>query len=133
MSVVVLVSVLALATAWPQSNPAKPAYTPPPLIGDSSTILSLLQQSHELNQPFVLPIRLRFLAGQALMASRLPDGAGDDLARTWADELFRLASQAKEPLRSRNEGTALGGISSRRECEASGASPCKNAARDRLQ
>jgi len=61
-----------------------------PSSGDKdSTIVSLLQQSHELSQQAPLRMRLSLLRTQAQMASHLRP----DLSREWANELFTLSSQ----------------------------------------
>src|SRR5258708_39314383 len=60
-------------------------------VGDDAQVMSLLQQSHDINQQ--LPVRARFflLTQQAQLASQMRV----DLGRAWANELFALSFQQK--------------------------------------
>lgn len=59
--------------------------------GANTTIMSLLQQSHDVGQQLPLPVRLNLLSRQAEMALHLDA----DVGREWANELFTFSSQAK--------------------------------------
>lgn len=73
--------------------------------GDDAQVMSLLQQSHDINQQ--LPVRARFhlLTQQAQLASQMRV----DLGRAWASELFTLSLsfQANRDQRSDAQESAL--------------------------
>jgi hypothetical protein len=72
--------------------------------GADATILSLLQQSHDLGQQLPVSLRLmNLLPRQAEMVSRLRP----DLGREWANELFTLSFQTKGAQRSLVQNTAM--------------------------
>lgn len=73
-------------------------------VGDDGQVMSLLQQSHDINQQ--LPVRARFylLTQQAQLASQMRV----DLGRAWANELFTLSFQAKGDQRSTTQLSAMG-------------------------
>lgn len=69
----------------------------------NSTVVSFLQQSHDLDAQFNLGTRVYLLQRQAEMMSRMDA----ELGQTWADELFGLSLQTKGELRSFAENSAL--------------------------
>jgi hypothetical protein len=71
--------------------------------GNETTIISLLQQSHYLEEPLPVNTRLSLLARQAPLVSQLRV----DLGREWANELFALSFQTKGHSRSIAQGTAM--------------------------
>ena len=73
-------------------------------VRDDAQVMSLLLQSHDINQQ--LPVRARFflLTQQAQLASQIRV----DLGRAWANELFTLSFQAKRDERSRTQESAMG-------------------------
>ena len=73
-------------------------------VGDDAQVMSLLQQSHDINQQ--LPVRARFflLTQQAQLASQMRV----DLGRAWANELFALSFQTKGDQRSTTQLSAMG-------------------------
>jgi len=72
--------------------------------GADATILSLLQQSHDLGQQLPVSLRLmNLLPQQAQMVSRLRP----DLGREWANELFTLSFQTKGAQRSFVQNSTL--------------------------
>jgi hypothetical protein len=68
-----------------------------------TTIVSLLQQSHDLGQQLPVSMRLNMLRRQVLMVSKFRA----DLGREWANELFTLSFQAKEGHRAVAQETAM--------------------------
>jgi hypothetical protein len=68
-----------------------------------TTIVNLLQQSHDLGQQLPVSMRLNMLRRQALMVSKLRA----DVGREWANELFTLSFQAKEGHRAVAQETAM--------------------------
>ena len=68
-----------------------------------TTIVSLLQQSHDLGQQLPVSMRLNMLRRQVLMVSKLRS----DLGREWANELFTLSFQAKDGHRAVAQETAM--------------------------
>jgi hypothetical protein len=68
-----------------------------------TTIVSLLQQSHDLRQQLPVSMRLFMLRRQVLMVSKFRA----DLGREWANELFTLSFQAKEGHREVAQETAM--------------------------
>jgi hypothetical protein len=73
-------------------------------VGDDAEVMSLLQQSHDINQQ--LPVRARFylLTQQALLASQMRI----DLGRAWANELFTLSFETNGDKRSSAQSSAMG-------------------------
>jgi hypothetical protein len=71
--------------------------------GGDATIISLLQQSHDLDPQLPVSLRLKFLSQQAQMISQLRT----DLGREWANELFTLSFQTKGDQRSFVQNTAM--------------------------
>ncbi len=75
------------------------------LAGADTTILKLLQQSHDSDQQLPVWDRATLLSRQTEMVSRLRP----DLGRDWANELFTLSSQTKrEDQRSFMQNHAMG-------------------------
>ncbi len=74
---------------------------------NNDLIVSLLEQSHNLDQQFGLAVHLDLLARQTSMISRILGDRSRDLARQWANELFSDAAQTKQPRRSNLQGSAL--------------------------
>ena len=96
-----------LVTTFSQSQEKNPQSSGSAALSTSSadtTIVSLLQQSHDLGQPLPVSMRLNMLRRQALMVSKLRT----DLGREWANELFTLSFQAKEGHRAVAQETAMG-------------------------
>ncbi|PYT96670.1 MAG: hypothetical protein DMG38_22945 [Acidobacteria bacterium] len=70
-----------------------------------TTIIRLLQESHDLGQQLPVPIRLmNLLPRQADLVSQLRP----DLGREWASELFTFSSQSKGPQRTSTQNAAIG-------------------------
>jgi len=72
--------------------------------GAASTIVSLLQQSHDIGQQLPLSERLTLLPRQTRMVSRFRN----DLGQEWANELFAVSFQTKGTQRSWAQSTAMG-------------------------
>jgi hypothetical protein len=71
--------------------------------GADTTIVSLLQKSHDVGQQLPLSQRLTLLPLQTLMVARLRH----DLGREWANELFAMSFQTKGTQRSWAQSTAM--------------------------
>ncbi len=97
-SFVVLTNLLEDRVSKPQSPEYRLQST-----SDTSTFLSLNQQSHDLDYLLPPPMRVGMLTRQAEMISHL----NADLGREWANEVFALSLQLKESQRSQVQGTAL--------------------------
>ena len=74
---------------------------------DNSLIVSLLEQSHDIDQQLSLAAHLDLLSRQVSILSRVEGGESKQLAEQWAGELFALAAHAKQPSRSYLQGSAL--------------------------
>src|SRR5437016_6886731 len=74
------------------------------IVGDDAQIMSLLQQSHDINQQLPVSARFYLLTQQAQLASQMRA----DLGRAWANELFTLSLQAKGDQRSTTQLSAMG-------------------------
>ena len=72
-------------------------------IGAETTIINLLQESHDLLQQLPMDMRLSLMERQAQMVSRLRA----DLGREWANELFELSFQMKGAQRSFVQNRAM--------------------------
>jgi hypothetical protein len=72
--------------------------------GADTTIVSLLQQSHDVGQQLPLSERLTLLPRQTRMVSRFRN----DLGQEWANELFAVSFQTKGTQRSWAQSTAMG-------------------------
>jgi hypothetical protein len=72
--------------------------------GGNAVILSLLQQSHDLDHQLPMSECLEVLPKQAQMVSQLRA----DLGREWANELFTLSFQTKGAQRSSVQNAAMG-------------------------
>jgi hypothetical protein len=72
--------------------------------GAASTVVSLLQQSHDVGQQLPLSERLTLLPRQTRMVSRFRN----DLGQEWANELFAISFQTKGTQRSWAQSTAMG-------------------------
>ena len=70
---------------------------------DAGTFVSLIQQSHDLDNLLSPSMRVWELIRQAQMVSQL----NPDLGRQWANELFALSLQVKVSRRSQVQSTAL--------------------------
>jgi len=70
---------------------------------DAGTFVSLIQQSHDLDNLLPPSMRVSELIRQAQMVSQL----NPDLGREWANELFALSLQVKVSRRSQVQSTAL--------------------------
>ncbi|HZS55020.1 MAG TPA: hypothetical protein VFA65_11495 [Bryobacteraceae bacterium] len=102
--------VLTVATVFSSLPPVSQAIavaTPSSVEATNTLIVSLLQQSHELDQQLALPLHLNLLGRQLSIISRLPGDQNVETARQWANELFTVAAQAKQPARSYSQGSAL--------------------------
>ena len=97
-SFVVLTHLLEAQVSKPQSAEDRQQST-----SDASTSLSLVQQSHDLDNLLPPSMRVWVLSRQAEMASQLKP----DLGREWANELFALSLQVKGSRRPQLQGTAL--------------------------
>ena len=73
-------------------------------VGDDAQVMSLLQQSHDINQQLPVSARFYLLTQQAQLASQMRV----DLGRAWANELFTLSFQAKGDQRSTTQLSAMG-------------------------
>ncbi|HKU27098.1 MAG TPA: hypothetical protein VJQ54_16605 [Candidatus Sulfotelmatobacter sp.] len=76
---------------------------PPARIGSAVTIVSLLEQSHDLDKQVPLQFRMFLLRMQVEQVAELRP----DLGRDWANELFLLASQEKGQQRATMQGFAM--------------------------
>lgn len=85
--------------AKPQSSESASS----PRVRSDSAIVSLLQQSHDLNPLLPIRMRLDLLGGQAEMISSLRP----DLGEAWANELLTLSPQTEEAERSFAEDKAM--------------------------
>jgi len=74
-----------------------------PRDGSDATIMSLLQQSHDLAQQLAVPMRTNLLMRQAQMVSQ----SRPDLAREWANELLTLSAQIKGAQRAYLQNSAM--------------------------
>lgn len=75
----------------------------PPRMGSDAAIISLLQQSHDINQQLPFRAQTSLLQTQIRMVSEVRP----DLGREWASELFSLSSQAKGAERSHLQDNAM--------------------------
>jgi hypothetical protein len=95
-----------LATTLAQAQERNPQSSGSAALSTSSaatTIVRLLQQSHDLGQQLPVSMRLNMLRRQALMVYKLRA----DLGSEWANELFTLSFQAKEGHRAVAQETAM--------------------------
>ena len=99
VSFALLVSFSEVCQGKPQSSQS----TSPLGSRNDSTIISLLQQSHDLNPQWPARMRLSLLARQTQMVSSLRA----DLGRAWANELFTLSLQSDGNERSRIQDAAV--------------------------
>src|SRR5467141_432645 len=99
VSFLVLTSLSEAQVSKPQSAEYRQQST-----SDASTLVSLIQQSHDLDHLLPPPMRVWLLTRQAEMVSRL----NSDLGGAWANELFALSLQVKGSQRSHVQSTALG-------------------------
>ncbi len=74
-----------------------------PSASSDSTVVSLLQQSHDLNPQFPLSMRIHLLGRQAETMSRVDA----ELGQAWAQELLALATQTKGNPRSMAQNSAM--------------------------
>ncbi len=102
----VLALIMISASSLGASQAANATFRSTAAISDD-VMIALLRESHDLDQQFTLSIRLNLLSHQARLISMAPGTAATELALEWANELFGLAAQAKEPQRSRVRGSAL--------------------------
>lgn len=96
---------LALLTwsSFAQQPSARPISGLPPRVGSADAIVSLLQQSHELNRQFSLHAQYSLLREQVRLASQVQP----ELGRQWESELSLLAGQMKGPARSEAQDFAM--------------------------
>lgn len=87
-----------------ESNSQSSEFGVLPTRGADATIISLLQQSHDLDHQLPVSVRLDVLPRQAQMVSQFRA----DLGREWANELFTLSFQTKSDQRSFVQNTAMG-------------------------
>ncbi|HJY92914.1 MAG TPA: hypothetical protein VJ255_21690, partial [Candidatus Acidoferrum sp.] len=95
-----------LATTLSQAQERNPQSSGSVALSSSSagtTIVSLLQQSHDLGQRLPVSMRLYMLRRQVLMVSKFRA----DLGSEWANELFTLSFQTKEGYRAVAQETAM--------------------------
>src|SRR5690349_887963 len=74
-----------------------------PSASSNSMVVSLLEQSHDLNPQFNVATRVYLLQRQAEVMSRVDA----ELGQAWAQELLALATQTKGDLRSMAENSAM--------------------------
>ena len=99
-------ALFVLATTLAQAQESNPQSSGSAALSTSSagtTIVRLLQQSHDLGQQFPVSMRLNMLRSQTLMVYRLRA----DLGREWANELFALSFQTKEGYRAVAQNSAM--------------------------
>lgn len=72
---------------------------------DDATIITLLQESHDLGLQLPVPVRLMNLLPRQVDAI---SQFRPDLGREWAIELFTLSAQAKGPQRTHTQNAAIG-------------------------
>jgi hypothetical protein len=99
-------ALFVLATTLAQAQESNPQSSGSAALSTSSagtTIVRLLQQSHDLGQHLPVSMRLNMLRSQALMVYRLRA----DLGREWANELFALSFQTKEGYRAVAQNSAM--------------------------
>jgi len=89
--------------SFAQQRPVRPVSGLTPRVGSADAIVSLLQQSHELNNQFSLQARYSLLRQQAQLASQVQP----ELGRQWESELSLLAGQMKGPARSDAQDFAM--------------------------
>lgn len=99
LALFVLLPSLSKAQDYRQSKNPENA----PSASSNSTVVGLLQQSHDLNPQFSLGTRINLLGRQADAMSRVDA----ELAQAWVQELLSLAAQAKGNLRSMAENSAM--------------------------
>jgi len=95
-----------LATTLAQAQERNPQSSESAALSTSSagtTIVRLLQQSHDLGHQLPVSMRLNMLIRQTQMVSRLRA----DLGREWANELFALSFQTKEGYRAVAQSSAM--------------------------
>ncbi len=90
-----------------QGNQAEAKATSPAVETNGSAIVSLLEQSHELDQQFPLFLRLMLLERQASVALEVGSAESRNISRQWADELFALSFQIKRTQRSPVQSSAM--------------------------
>jgi hypothetical protein len=101
----ILVSFVLVTTLSQAQERSSQSFGPgaPSTSGADTTIVRLLQQSHDLGQQLQVSMRLNMLRRQVLMVSKFRA----DLGREWANELFTLSFQAKEGHRAVAQETAM--------------------------
>src|SRR4030081_2144934 len=97
-SLVLLTSLVEAREAKPQSLKCDAA----PITDANPAVMSLLQQSYDISQQLLLPVRLNLLVSQAQIAVQFRL----DVGRLWVDELFTLSSQMKGRQRSAAQNAA---------------------------
>jgi hypothetical protein len=105
-SLCAILASFVLVTTLSQSQERNPQSSGSAALSSSSagtTIVSLLQQSHDLGQRLPVSMRLYMLRRQVLMVSKFRA----DLGREWANELFTLSFQTKEGYRAVAQETAM--------------------------
>jgi hypothetical protein len=94
---------LVVSFAEPQESKPQPQSSETRASSDT-TIINLLQQSHDIAQQFAVSRRIELLKRQAEMVS----GLRPDLGREWANELSALSSQSKGNNRAFAHNDSLG-------------------------
>ena len=103
-----LVMVLLVSAAGPRIRAGQATGAPSsPAEANSSLIVSLLVESHDLDQQVPLPVHLYLLNRQINGILHVSGEQGTALTRQWANEMFTLAAKTKEPMRSSYQGGAL--------------------------
>ena len=101
-----ILAAFVFVTILLQAQERNPQFSGSAALSTSSagtTIVNLLQQSHDLGQQLPVSMRLNMLRRQALMVSK----SRADIGREWANELFTLSFQAKEGHRAVAQETAM--------------------------
>jgi hypothetical protein len=99
----ILLAFLTCNVLAQQASTRVPISGLPARVGSPEAIVSLLQQSHELNNQFSLPAQYSLLRHQVDLASTVQP----ELGRQWASELLLLAGQMKGPARSDAQDFAM--------------------------
>jgi hypothetical protein len=100
VSFVLVTSLLEAQESKSQSSETRARST----VGDEAQVMSLLQQSHDINQQLPVSARFYLLTQQAQLASQMRV----DLGRAWANELFTLSFQGNGDERSTTQESAMG-------------------------
>ena len=102
-SFTLLVLFLAFHSFAQQTQSGSPTLGLPERVGSIEAIVSLLRQSHELNNQVPLQVQYSLLRQQVMLASRVQP----ELGLQWQNELSLLAAQMKAPAGSPIEDFAM--------------------------